>query len=93
MKSQVCSVTVYCQSLPWSDSCCVHSLVPVGQFTHPSQGKIFWMVIVKMNSAICVDRSYFFIVLTDFCAKLGTTGIAGTSKALTTDNTFAFCYF
>lgn len=37
---------------------------------------------------MCVDRRYFFIVLTDFRAKLGTTGIAGTSKALTTDETY-----
>lgn len=91
MKSQVCSDPVYCQSLPWSDSCCAHSLVPAGQSRHPGQVKSCGWSLLKLNSAKCGDRRHFFLVLTDFHAKLGTTGIAGTSKALTTDHTY-FCF-
>lgn len=94
MKIQVCSntwIAVFCQSLFWCDSCCVHSLVPAGQSRHPGQVKSFGWSLIKLNPAMCVDRRYFFIVLTDFHAKLGITGIAGTSKALTTDYTY-FCF-
>lgn len=60
IKSKVCSDTVYCQSLPWSDSCCVHCLVLVGQSRCPSQGKTFQIIVVKIKLCnVCRQKVFF----------------------------------
>lgn len=67
MVSQVCSDTVYCQSLPWSDS---SAFIVWSQVDSPDvqvRVKSFGWQLLKLSSAMCVDRRYFFIVLTFSC--------------------------